>query len=110
MQNRKILLSTAMFIVLMAGCAPYTNIVKSVNSDNIVVRDVETNTERRIVFDNNEKHLCFLKYLYNGDTVLVKSRNYNDSVLHTKNNKSEVYFCVDTINSRYQAALSQKTR
>ena len=113
MQNRKFLLSMAMFMILMTGCAPYINIVKSIDENKIVVKDFDTNQERTVVFDNNERHMFYLQCLVPGDIVLVKSRNYKDSVLHTQGNKSAVYFHEDTINARLNRAkiiLPEKTR
>ena len=98
----------------MTGCTTYTNIVKGIEDDKILVQDVVTNRQRLVIFDNNERHLCVLKYLQKGDTVLVKSRDYENFVLHTRKNRSSVLFCVDSIRSRQQCeqmqALLQKER
>ena len=114
MKNRNVLLSLAIFIILMTGCTTYTNIVKGIEDDKILVQDVVTNRQRLVVFDNNEKHLYLLNYLNKGDTVLVKSRDYDNFLLHTRKNRSSVLFCVDSICSRQQCeqmqALLQKER
>ncbi len=99
--DRKIL-SLAMFVLLMTGCAvsaSHVNIVKNVADKGILLTDVETNQERILMVSDTKQVRKILENLIPGDTLWIKSPYYDDLVL-APSMRTVVYYDNDSINVR----------
>ena len=101
MKQNKILLSVAVFILMMTGCSSleHFNVIKDISGKNVLVEDVVTHQERIFIMTNSQNDKMLLEFSRPGDTVIVQSPYYKDFVLK-KNIRTHMFFYLDSIDVR----------